>query len=64
MGLTVGIEVISTYSGPQGNCAGVTLNADGTVSVRNTKRGPSIQFTRGEWDAFIGGAADGEFTIG
>jgi hypothetical protein len=37
---------------------------DGAVAVRNSRHpaGPALVFTAAEWDAFIGGAADGEFS--
>jgi hypothetical protein len=44
------------------NC--VEVADDGTtVSVRDSKNtdGPTLSFTPGEWDAFIGGAKAGQF---
>jgi hypothetical protein len=54
----------STRSGPTGgNCVEVAFLAGGEVAVRNSRQpdGPALVFTPAEWDAFIGGAADGEF---
>lgn len=54
----------STLSGPQGgNCVEVGHLTDGRVAVRNSRHpaGPALIFTTAEWDAFIGGAKDGEF---
>lgn len=54
----------SSRSGPQGgNCVEVANLADGQVAVRNSRHpdGPALVFTAAEWDAFIGGAKDGEF---
>ena len=57
----------STRSGNTngGNCVEVGPLNDGTgrVAVRNSRYpdGPVILYTRAEWDAFIGGAKDGEF---
>jgi hypothetical protein len=54
----------STFSGL--NCVEVASLADGSVSVRNTRArtGPTLEFTRDEWAAFIAGAQEGEFDFG
>ncbi len=53
----------SSYSGPNSdNCVEVT-HVDGMTAVRDSKnpgQAPLV-FTRSEWDAFVGGAKDGEF---
>jgi uncharacterized protein DUF397 len=54
----------SRRSGPTGgNCVEVAFLADGEVAMRNSRHpaGPALVFTRAEWDAFLGGAWDGEF---
>lgn len=54
----------STRSGPTGgNCVEVAFLPAGEVAMRNSRQpdGPALIFTRAEWDAFIGGARDGEF---
>lgn len=55
----------STRSGAYGdNCAECMW--DGTnVHIRDTKNpdGATLKFTRGEWDAFVGGAQEGEFRL-
>lgn len=40
-------------------------NLTNGVAVRDTKNpdGGTLIFTRAEWDAFIGGAKDGEFDL-
>ena len=56
----------SSYSGPTGgNCVEVAFLADGDVAMRNSRDpdGPALIFTRAEWDAFLGGARDGEFSL-
>jgi len=56
--------VKSSYSGPTGgNCVEVALLAGGQVAVRNSRHpsGTALMFSAGEWDAFIGGARDGQF---
>lgn len=56
----------SSYSGPTGgNCVEVAFLADGDVAMRNSRHldGPALVFTRAEWDAFLGGARDGEFGV-
>jgi hypothetical protein len=56
--------VKSSYSGPQGNCVEVAHLPGGEVAMRNSRHpdGPALIFTRAEWDAFLSGASDGEFT--
>ncbi len=54
----------SRCSGPTGgNCVEVAFLAEGGVALRNSRHpdGPALVFTRPEWDAFLGGAGDGEF---
>ena len=56
--------VKSSYSGPTGgNCVEVALLVGGQVAVRNSRHpsGTALMFSAGEWDAFIGGARDGQF---
>jgi hypothetical protein len=53
----------STRSGPwTDNCVEVAF-VDGAIVVRDSTDpdGAKLFFTPGEWDAFIGGAKDGEF---
>lgn len=49
-------------SGP--NCVEVAF-VDGAVAVRDSKNptGPALVFTASEWDAFTGGAKNGEFDL-
>ena len=54
----------SRRSGPQGgNCVEVAQLPDGRMAVRNSRHpaGPALVFTAAEWDAFVGGARDGDF---
>lgn len=48
-----------------GNCveAGPLADGSGRVAVRHSKEsnGTTIVYSRGEWEAFIGGVKDGEF---
>ena len=56
--------VKSRRSGPTGgNCVEVAFLAGGQVAVRTSRHpvGPALVFTPQEWDAFVGGAKDGEF---
>jgi hypothetical protein len=56
----------SSYSGPTGgNCVEVAFLSGGDVAVRSSRHpgGPALIFTRAEWDAFLGGALDGEFDV-
>jgi hypothetical protein len=55
----------STRSGPNcDNCVEVASVPD-AIAVRDSKNptGPVLIFTTGEWDAFVGGARDGEFDL-
>lgn len=55
----------STRSGPYSdNCVEVAF-VDESIAVRDSKdtTGPVLVFTRGEWDAFVEGAKDGEFDL-
>jgi hypothetical protein len=53
----------STRSGSNAdNCVEVAF-VDGAIAVRDSKNptGTALIFTAAEWDAFVGGAKDGEF---
>ncbi|MDT4989033.1 MAG: hypothetical protein QOI74_3127 [Micromonosporaceae bacterium] len=55
----------SDRSGPYSdNCVEVAF-VDNAIAVRDSKHptGPVLLFTAGEWDAFVGGAKDGEFDL-
>jgi hypothetical protein len=55
----------SRHSGPTGgNCVETAFLPGGAVAVRNSRHpgGPALVFTADEWDAFLKGAADGEFS--
>ena len=47
------------------NCLEAATLDDGSVMVRNSRftgfDSPALVFTRAEWDAFLGGAKDGDF---
>jgi hypothetical protein len=56
--------VKSRRSGPTGgNCVEVAFLPGNQIAMRNSRHpeGPALVFTRAEWDAFLGGAQDGEF---
>jgi hypothetical protein len=46
------------------NCVEVAF-VDGAIAVRDSRNptGPVLLFTQSEWDAFVGGAKDGEFDL-
>jgi hypothetical protein len=55
----------SSRSGPNcDNCVEVAF-VDNAIAVRDSKKpaGPVLLFTQQEWDAFVGGAKDGEFDL-
>jgi hypothetical protein len=63
-GLAGAIWLKSARSGPTGgNCVEVAFLPAGEVAMRNSRQpdGPALIFTQAEWDAFLGGARDGEF---
>jgi hypothetical protein len=54
----------SSRSSGGDNCVEVAFAADGSVGVRDSKQkglGPVLEFTPAEWEAFLGGVANGEF---
>jgi hypothetical protein len=55
----------SSRSGGSGQCVEVATNLEGIVAVRHSKRPDAevIVYTAAEWQAFIGGAKDGEFDL-
>ena len=55
----------STRSGPNSdNCVEVAFVGE-AIAVRDSKNpgGAALIFTPAEWDAFVGGAKDGEFDL-
>jgi Domain of unknown function (DUF397) len=55
--------VKSSLSFANGNCVEVASLPDGQIGVRNSRdaEGAVLRFTSDEWNAFIGGARNGEF---
>jgi hypothetical protein len=55
--------VKSSLSFANGNCVEVASLPDGQIGVRNSRdaQGAVLRFTSDEWQAFIGGAHNGEF---
>jgi Domain of unknown function (DUF397) len=53
----------SSLSHVNGNCVEVAGLATDLIRIRNSKdpKGPALQFTPAEWDAFLGGVRKGEF---
>ncbi len=53
----------SQRSNPSGNCVQVAFLTSGEVALRNSRHpdGPALVFTAAEWNAFLGGAQDGDF---
>jgi Domain of unknown function (DUF397) len=55
----------SSHSDGTGNCVEVAA-ADPAVSIRDSKqhgRGPVLEFTRSEWEAFVRAVKDGQFDL-
>lgn len=63
MNLSAAVFNKSSHSGPNG-CVEVAF-IDGHVAVRDSKQkdGPVLVFTPREWEAFLGGVADGQFRL-
>ena len=55
--------VKSSLSFSNSNCVEVASLPNGGIGVRDSKdpEGAVLRFTPGEWDAFLGGARNGEF---
>jgi hypothetical protein len=53
----------SSRSSGNGQCVEVAFVGD-RIALRDSKNptGPALIFNPGEWDAFVGGVEDGEFT--
>nr|MDT0663688.1 DUF397 domain-containing protein [Micromonospora sp. DSM 115978] len=53
----------SSYSNGRGGMCVEAAQVGHDIAVRDSKNptGPVLVFTRGEWDAFLAGARDGEF---
>jgi hypothetical protein len=55
----------SSYSDGNGDCVEIG-SRPGSVGVRDTKqdgRGPVLEFTQSEWEAFVRGVKNGEFDL-
>jgi Domain of unknown function (DUF397) len=55
----------SSHSQSEGECVEAAFLPGGGVAIRHSKdpRGSVLRYTRGEWDAFLKGAKDGEFDL-
>jgi hypothetical protein len=55
----------SNRGGPHPDSRVEVAFVDGAIAVRDSKNptGPVLLFTPDEWDAFVGGAKDGEFDL-
>jgi hypothetical protein len=53
----------SSYSYASSNCVETAGLPDGIVGMRDSKDvgGPVLQFSKAEWQAFLGGVRNGEF---
>jgi hypothetical protein len=53
----------SSKSDGGSNCVETSFAPDGTIGVRDSKNptGPVLEFTPGEWTAFVAGVKHGEF---
>jgi len=57
--------VTSKRTGPGRDSSVEVAFVDEAIAVRDAKNptGPALIFTAAEWDAFVGGAKDGEFDL-
>ncbi len=55
----------NTHGGADGDNSVEVAFVDDAIAVRDSKnpQGPALIFTAAEWDAFVGGARDGEFDL-
>jgi hypothetical protein len=55
----------TTQGGPDRDNSVEVAFVDQAIAVRDAKNpdGPALIFTAAEWDAFVGGAKDGEFDL-
>ena len=55
--------VKSSFSYASCNCVEIASLSDDVIGMRDSKDagGPVLQFTGAEWQAFLGGARNGEF---
>jgi uncharacterized protein DUF397 len=55
----------TTHAGPDGENSVEVAFVGSAIAVRDAKNpdGPALIFTAAEWDAFVGGAKDGEFDL-
>ena len=62
-GNSCGPWIKSTLSGYNGDCVEIAGLTGDRIRVRDSKdpKGPVLNFTTSEWDAFIGGVYNGEF---
>jgi hypothetical protein len=53
----------SSLSFSSGNCVEVADMPGGSIGLRNSRHtnGPVLEFTAGEWQAFLAGARNGDF---
>jgi hypothetical protein len=60
---STGTWIKSSLSAHNGNCVEVAGLTDDMIRVRDSKnpQGGILDFTTGEWDAFVGGVRNGEF---
>ncbi|MFG2678304.1 DUF397 domain-containing protein [Streptomyces sp. NPDC048392] len=52
-----------TYDNNNPRCVEVATNVPGTVAVRSSGTGRTVEFTTGEWTDFLAGAKLGEFDV-
>ena len=55
----------SSHSQGENDCVEAAFLPDGGVALRHSRdpEGSVLLYTRGEWDAFLKGAKDGEFDL-
>ncbi|WP_435270626.1 DUF397 domain-containing protein [Streptomyces sp. 1222.5] len=51
------------YNNNDPRCVEVATNVPGTVAVRNSETGRTVEFTTAEWTDFLTGAKLGEFDV-
>lgn len=54
----------SSHSNSENNCVEVAFLDSGRIGLRDSKNkaGPALMFAPDQWDVFLGGIVDGEFS--
>lgn len=54
----------SSFSPRDSKCVGVCIDSDKVLVINTNTRQEIVEFTKGEWDAFLLGVKNNEFDLG